>query len=129
MIYKSLQLSSDQAAIYVVTHVGRLREMNESEIVRELEVAENNVALTTIAMARSDAVMFVGSQLGHLFNIQVPFMDTGGGTVTNYRFFINAITVMRITYNDRLLVTGTEDGTLVIWTIVNNESKALCLFF
>lgn len=30
---------------------------------------------------------------------------------------------MKFTYNDRLLATGSADGTLVIWTIMNNEGR------
>lgn len=30
---------------------------------------------------------------------------------------------MKFTYNDKLLATGSADGTLVIWTILNNENR------
>lgn len=30
---------------------------------------------------------------------------------------------MKFTYNDKLLATASADGTLVIWTIMNNEGR------
>lgn len=30
---------------------------------------------------------------------------------------------MKITYNDKLLATGSADGTVIIWTIFNNEGN------
>lgn len=35
-----------------------------------------------------------------------------------FRFFSKAISCMKITYDDRLLIVGSEDGTLIIWVIV-----------
>lgn len=68
-------------------------------------------------------MMFISSEQGHLFNVQLPFMETGGGTCTNFRFFNLPITKMCLTYDDNHLVTASSDGTLVIWTILNNESR------
>lgn len=67
--------------------------------------------------------MFVSSENGHLFNVQLPFMETGGGTCTNFRFFNRSISKMCLTYDDNCLVTASVDGTLVIWSILNNEHR------
>lgn len=67
--------------------------------------------------------MFISSENGHLFNVQLPFMETGGGTCTNFRFFNLPITKMCLTYDDNFLVTASSDGTLVIWKILNNENR------
>ena len=67
--------------------------------------------------------MFLSSEHGHLFNVQLPFLETGGGTCTNFRFFNRSITKMCLTYDDNYLVTASDDGTLVIWTILNNEHR------
>lgn len=121
-IYRSLQVTSDMSATYVVTSCGLLREIVNSRITREIKIPEN-FPLTSIALTRSDLVMFVASKRGHLFNVQIPFLDAGGGTLTNFRFFHNEITTIKTTYNDMLLVTASDDGTLVIWTIVNNTGR------
>lgn len=121
-IYKSLQVTSDMSAIYVVTSCGLLREMTKSTITREIKFPDN-CPLTSISMTRSDLVMFVASKHGHLFNVQIPFLDAGGGSLTNFRFFHNEITTIKTTYNDMLLITASDDGTLVIWTITNNTGR------
>lgn len=110
------------SATYVVTANGLLREMTNSTVVREISVPDKH-PLTSIALTRSDLVMFIASEHGHLYNVQIPFLDAGGGTLTNFRFFHNAITKIKITHNDMLLATGSDDGTLIIWTIVNNTGK------
>lgn len=67
--------------------------------------------------------MFISSENGHLFNVQLPFIETGGGTCTNFRFFNRSITKICMTYDDSYLVTASDDGTLVIWNILHNEQK------
>lgn len=120
--YRSLAVTNDLSAVYAITNTGVLREICKSEIVRETKIPELP-PLTCLTLARSDLVMFIASESGHIFNVQLPFMETGGGTCTNYRFFSSSITCMRITNDDALLVIGAEDGTLAIWEILNNEGK------
>lgn len=127
--YREVALTNGMAATYVITDTGLLREMADSEIRRELKICSpldadaGPDALTCMAMARSELVLFIGTASGKLFNVQMPFMDAGGGTCTNYRFFAQSVTRMQITHNDMLLATASEDGSLVIWTILNNEGR------
>lgn len=126
--YRALALTRDMAATYVVTQTGLLREMASSDIRREIKVSSTHTPpLNCIALSRSDLVMFVGSEQGHLYNIQIPFLDAGGGTCTNYRFFDKAVTKMAFTFNDMLLATGSADGTVVFWTIKNNEGRVAAM--
>lgn len=117
--FRSLALTRD-ATIYVCTNKGMFRELHNTDVIREIE-PDSGVPLTQIALARSDLMLFIGTQTGNLYNIQVPFLESGGGTCTNYRFFSDAISCMKITFDDRLLVAGSNDGTLIIWIIVNTE--------
>lgn len=82
--YRSLAVSKDMVSTYSVTHFGKMREISNSNIVREIPFP-NNVPLTCVALARSDLMLFVASEQGHLYNIQIPFMEAGGGTCTNFR--------------------------------------------
>lgn len=82
--YRSLALTKDLASTFTVTQNGLIREMANSEIVREVKVQDRN-PLTCIALSRSDLVMFAGTEHGQLFNVQIPFLDTGGSACTNYR--------------------------------------------
>lgn len=81
--FRSLALTRD-GTIYVCTNTGLFREIHNMDIIREIEPNPKN-PLTQIALARSDLMLFVGTEMGNLYNIQVPFLEAGGGTCTNYR--------------------------------------------
>ena len=50
-------------------------------------------------------------------------VDGSNGNCSNIRFFNTKITKICITYNDCTLVTAADDGTLIVWKILNNEGK------
>lgn len=81
--FRSVALTRD-STIYVCTNTGMFREIHNTDVIREIEPNPGN-PLTQIALARSDLMLFVGTEKGNLFNIQVPFLEAGGGTCTNYR--------------------------------------------
>lgn len=81
--FRSLALTQD-TTIYVCTNTGIFREINNSDIIREIEPS-SGTPLTQISLARSDLMLFVGTEGGNLYNIQVPFLEAGGGRITNYR--------------------------------------------
>lgn len=81
--FRSLALTRDNM-IYVCTNTGVFREIHNTDIVREID-PNSGIPLTRIALARSDMMLFVGTEAGNLYNIQVPFLEAGGGTCTNYR--------------------------------------------
>lgn len=83
-VYRSLAVTKDMLSTYTVTDSGKMREISNSNIIREIPFP-NNVPLTCVALARSDLVLFVASEQGHLYNIQIPFLEAGGGTCTNFR--------------------------------------------
>ncbi|XP_058450791.1 cilia- and flagella-associated protein 57 [Malaya genurostris] len=115
--YRSLALTGDANSVYAITNTGLIREMFKSDIYREFKIPELT-PLTDIAMSRSDAIMFVGTEKGHLY-----YVDSSNGNCNNFRFFNTTITKICITYNDSTLVTAASDGTLIIWTILNIEGK------
>lgn len=85
--FRSVALTND-TSIYVCTNKGIFRELHNSDIIREIEL-NNGTALTELALSRSNLMLFIGTESGNLYNIQVPFLEAGGGTSTNYRLFIN----------------------------------------
>lgn len=136
--YRELAVTRNVGATYAVSDTGLMRVIANSEIVRELRMRENATgnangdnavaagavdAVTSMAMSRSEVVMFVGTAGGKLLSVQFPLNEAGGGSCHNYRFFAKAVTRMRIVYNDMLLATASADGTLAIWTITNNEGR------
>ncbi|XP_065072592.1 cilia- and flagella-associated protein 57 [Ochlerotatus camptorhynchus] len=115
--YRSLSLTSDANSVFAITNTGLIREMCKSDINREFKIPELT-PLTDISLSRSDLIMFVGTEKGHLY-----YVDSSNGNCSNFRFFNTKITKVCMTYNDCTLVTAADDGTLIIWTILNNEGK------
>lgn len=120
--YRSLVCTGLPTLIYAVTGQGTMREICNSEILRELPTP-SGTALLSITLARSDLVLYMSSVEGHLYNIQLPFLDTGGGTIFNYRFFDSAITKVLISHDGTLLFTASKRGTLGIWNLRNIENR------
>nr|XP_029708990.1 cilia- and flagella-associated protein 57-like [Aedes albopictus] len=115
--YRSLALASDANSVFAITNTGLIREMCKSDIHREFKIPDLT-PLTDIALSRSDLIMFVGTEKGHLYNV-----DSSNGNCSNFRFFNTKITKISLTFNDSTLITSTDDGTLIIWTILNSEGK------
>lgn len=81
--FRSLALTQD-TTIYVCTNSGIFREIHQTDIIREID-PDFGKPLTRLALSRSNLMFFIGSESGNLYNIQVPFLEAGGGLCTNYR--------------------------------------------
>lgn len=121
-LYKSIATSSDQSYIVGVTQSAYLREISKSQMVREFK-APDEYPLTTVALSRSDQFMFTANERGCLYNIKMPFLESGGGSFTNNRFYHMAINRLCITHDDKILISAGDDGTLVFWTLTNVENR------
>lgn len=122
-LYKSIVVSSDQSYIVGVTHSAYLREISNSQMVREFSAPVTESSLTTVAFSRSDQIMFTANERGCLYSVKMPFLESGGGSFFNNRFYHKAINRLCITYDDKMLISVGEDGTLVFWTITNIENR------
>lgn len=121
-LYKAIAVASDQSFIVGVTQSAYLREISKSQMIREFRSPDES-PLTTIAFSRSDQIMYTANERGCLFNIKMPFMESGGGSFTNNRFYHKAINRLCITHNDKMLISAGDDGTLVFWTLTNVEIR------
>lgn len=121
-LYKSIAVSSDQSYIVGVTHSAFLREISKSQMVREFHAPDES-SLTSLAFSRSDQILFTANERGCLYNVKMPFLESGGGSFTNNRFYHKSINRLCITYDDKMLISVGDDGTLVFWTITNVENR------
>ncbi|XP_055380070.1 cilia- and flagella-associated protein 57, partial [Condylostylus longicornis] len=115
--------NSEPLSIYAITSLGTLREVQNSLMIREIPTPSNNVPLLSLSLAKSDLILFLSNERGHLYNCQLPFMDAGGGSCTNYRFFNSSVTKCCISYDGTLLITASAKGTLAIWVMKNIEGR------
>ncbi|XP_017090856.1 cilia- and flagella-associated protein 57 [Drosophila bipectinata] len=123
--YVTLSCSfGDPFTIYAGTSVGTIREFQDSTLVREITIpSRNKGSVTDMCLARSDLIMFISDHEGNLFNMQLPFMEAGGGTFTNFRFFDGPVNKMRFSYCGNMLFAISSKGTLAIWSMDNIEGK------
>ncbi|XP_002068679.3 cilia- and flagella-associated protein 57 [Drosophila willistoni] len=115
---------NEPLTIYAGTNFGTVREFQDSELVREITIPSRTKGLVSdICLARSDLIMFVADHEGNLFNMQLPFLEAGGGTFTNFRFFDGAVNKLRFSYDGTLLLAISKSGTVAIWAMDNIEGK------
>lgn len=81
---RSLAITHNESILYACTNMGILREIQKSNIIHEIRPLHGE-PLNCVALAASDLILFTSSERGHLYNVQIPFLDAGGGTCTNYR--------------------------------------------
>lgn len=89
---------------------------------REVEVEEEDVVPTTVALSRSGRMLFVGTSKGALRSYKFPLSKPV--EFQEHFAHTSAITRMKITFNDEYAVTGAEDGTIVLWKIQDKEGRA-----
>ncbi len=90
---------------------------------REIEIEEEDVVPVSIALSRSGRMLFIGTSKGTLRSYKFPLTKP-----TEYQEHIahtSTITRMKITFSDEFAITGSEDGTLVIWKIQDKEGRAI----
>ncbi|XP_030372781.1 cilia- and flagella-associated protein 57 [Scaptodrosophila lebanonensis] len=115
---------SEPFSIYAGTNFGTIREFQDSELVREIHVPSHSKGpISDICLARSDLIMFVADHDGNLFNIQLPFLDAGGGMFTNFRFFDGQVNKLRFSCDGTLLMAISKSGTVSVWAMDNIDGK------
>ncbi|KAH8348773.1 hypothetical protein KR084_010987, partial [Drosophila pseudotakahashii] len=116
--------TNDPMTIFAGTSIGTIREFQDSTLVREITIpSRTKGSVSDICLARSDLIMFVADHEGNLFNMQLPFLEAGGGTFTNFRFFDGPVNKLRFSYDGSLLFAISSKGTLAIWAMDNIEGK------
>lgn len=121
--YTSVGLSVDARNIYAVGSDRKLKEISDSQILREVEVEEEDVVPVTVSLSRSGRMLFVGTSKGAIRSYKFPLTKP-----TEFQELIAhtaLITRMKITFNDEYAVTVSEDGTLVLWKIQDKEGRTI----
>lgn len=115
---------NDPMVIFAGTNHGTIREFQDATLQREITVpSRNKGSVSDMCLSRSDLIMFIADHEGGLFNMQLPFLEAGGGTFTNFRFFDGPINKLRFTYDGSMLVVISKRGTVAIWSLENIEDR------
>ncbi|XP_023117095.2 cilia- and flagella-associated protein 57 [Amphiprion ocellaris] len=119
--YTGVAFSSDCKTILAVGTDLMLKEIQDCQVLRE--VPPDEVAHTALAVSRSGRVVFTGSSSGTIKAIKYPLPIQKEWIM--YQAHCGPVTKMAITYDEQFLLTGSEDGCLLVWTIIDKEGRGL----
>lgn len=87
------------------------------------ELQQDGTAITAIAVTHSGQMIMVGTSAGTVRVIQYSLQI--GNNWTEHQAHSGPITHMVISSHDRFLLTASEDGSLLIWTITDHIGHKL----
>ncbi|XP_075215374.1 testes of unusual size [Lycorma delicatula] len=119
--HRGLVATQDGNSAYTVGSDGMLKEVMEGQVAKEVDVGQNQ--LNCIALSRSEMLMFIGGDDGSIISIKFPLVHPPiylQFSVHNHR-----IVTMKLTYDDQVLISCSEDGTMCFWKITSAEGKQI----
>ena len=118
--YTSIGLSVDAKNIFAVGSDRKIKEIQDSQVLREVDI-EEDVVPVSIALSRSGRMLFVGTSKGTLRSYKFPLTKP-----TEFQEHIGhtgSILRLKITFNDEFAISASEDGTLIFWRIQDKEGR------
>ncbi|XP_032825748.2 cilia- and flagella-associated protein 57 [Petromyzon marinus] len=121
--YTGVAVAPDaRAAVYAVGSDRTLKEIADSQVVREVE--SDGVPLTAVLVPRSGRLLLAGTALGTLRSLRFPLTSTPGDWV-EYQGHAGPITKMRVTHDEQFVVTVGEDACVLVWRLTDKEGRSL----
>lgn len=121
--YTSVGLSVDARNVFAVGSDRKLKEISDSQILREVEIEEDDVVPVTVSLSRSGRMLFVGTNKGSIRSYKFPL--TKPSEFQEFNAHTSLITRMKVTFNDEYAITVSEDGTIVMWRIQDKEGRTI----
>ncbi|CAH0564937.1 unnamed protein product [Brassicogethes aeneus] len=115
-------MTSNGKSTYAVGNDGRLRELVASNITRDVAISSDS--LDCVVLSQLDSMIFVASG-GSVFTVKTPILDKAESI--EYVMHSEKITQMAISFDDRWLITGSDDGSLCFWKVSSVEGKTVKL--
>ncbi|KAJ3220181.1 Cilia- and flagella-associated protein 57 [Dinochytrium kinnereticum] len=119
--YTSAVATPDGRSIFAVGSDKTLKEVVDSQIVRELE---SDTVLTQVVLSHSGRMMFVGTANGTIRSMKFP-LGNEPGEYQEHQGHSGPITKLRISFDDQYLFSSSEDGSLYIYKISDKEGRGL----
>ncbi|CAH2006904.1 unnamed protein product [Acanthoscelides obtectus] len=123
--FKSAAISKDSRSIYAVGTDGHLRELMNSNVYRDVVIADHQTPLDAVVLSALDTMLFVSGNQGVIYNVKLPLMEKA--EFIEYMMHSNSAPKMVLSSDDRYMITGTVDGYLCFWKLLNIEDKAIKL--
>ncbi|EGI57209.1 WD repeat-containing protein 65, partial [Acromyrmex echinatior] len=121
VVLHDIALSSDASFIYCIAQDDQIREIKESEIVREFRLPGKE--MQQIIMGKDDLMLFITSPSGIIISLKSPLQTP----IESMDFHIHCVDITRIafSYNENYLISVAKDGSLCIWKLYFPEGKII----
>ncbi|TPX74759.1 hypothetical protein CcCBS67573_g03970 [Chytriomyces confervae] len=119
--YSCAVASPDGKSIYAVGSDKTLKEISDSQIIRELE---SDCVLNQVVLSHSGRMMFVGTATGTIRSMKFP-LNNETGEFQEHHCHSGAITKLRVSYDDTHLFSSSEDGCVYVFKIADKEGRGL----
>ncbi|KAJ3330947.1 Cilia- and flagella-associated protein 57 [Blyttiomyces sp. JEL0837] len=111
----------DNRSIFAVGSDKTLKEIVDSQIVRELE---SDSVLTQVVLSHSGRMMFVGTANGTIRSMKFP-LGNEPGEYQEHQGHSGPVTKLRVSYDDAYLFSTSEDGCLYVFKISDKEGRGM----
>ncbi|OCT84882.1 cilia- and flagella-associated protein 57 [Xenopus laevis] len=119
--YSSVAMSSDAKTIFAVGSDQTLKEISDSQIMRE--IPSFDVTYTAVAVSHSGRMIFTGTSLGTIRSMKYPLPLQK--EFNEYQAHAKPVTRLVVTFDDQYLLSVSEDGSLILWKISDKEGRGL----
>ncbi|KAM8915709.1 cilia- and flagella-associated protein 57 isoform 2-T2 [Spinachia spinachia] len=117
--YTDVAFSSNCKSILAVGSDLTLKEIQDCQVLREVPADEE--AHTAVTVSHSGRVVFTGTSSGTVRAVKYPLPIQKEWIV--YQAHCGPVTKMVITSDDQFLLSVSEDGSLLIWKLIDKESR------
>lgn len=108
---------------YAVGTDGEIKEIGLNTIRRNLGLI--GCGLDTIALSRSDLMLFITGGEGGVTTVQLPLLDKAN--FNEFHMHNQKITCIALAYDDQTVVSVAEDASICLWRLTNADGRAIAL--
>ncbi|TRY85109.1 hypothetical protein DNTS_023049 [Danionella cerebrum] len=119
--YTGVAVSPDGKTFFAVATDCALREIQDCQILREMP--SGDVVCTTVAVSRSGRAIFMGTSAGSVRVVRYPLPIQNQWL--EFQAHAAPVTKMVITFDEQFLLSVSEDASLFIWRIIDQEEQGL----
>lgn len=84
---------------------------------------ESDVVPVSIALSRSGRMLFVGTSKGTIRSYKFPL--TNPSEFQEHVSHTSPVSRMKITFSDEVMITGSDDSSVVLWKIQDKEGRTI----
>ncbi|GBP75293.1 Cilia- and flagella-associated protein 57 [Eumeta japonica] len=108
---------------YAVGSDGEIKELGSSSIRRQIKLIGR--PLDTVALSRSDMMLFISGGEGSVVSVQLPLLDKA--LFKEFHVHNRRVTRLALSYDDQTLVSVAEDASICVWKLTNADGRAIAL--